>query len=53
MGEVLFSGQALKKVEEFKHLGSVLQGNGDISADVTQRITGSMDKMEAGKRDLV
>lgn len=38
VGDVLLSGQPLKKVQEFKYLGSAFQSNGDIAADVNHKI---------------
>lgn len=37
-GQVLLSDQAPKKVEEFKNLRSVFQSNGNVEADVVNRI---------------
>lgn len=44
-----WGGEAVKKTEKFKYLGSIFQSNGDINEDVTYRIWGKLNKLEAGQ----
>jgi len=37
-GEVTLDGGSISKVDKFKYLGSIIQQNGDIDGDITQRI---------------
>ena len=37
-GDVVLDGRAIPKVDKFKYLGSIIQQNGDIDEDISQRI---------------
>jgi len=37
-GEVTLGGRSTTKIDKFKHLGSIIQENGDIDEDISQRI---------------
>jgi len=36
--EVAVGGEVIPRVERFRYLGSIIQGNGEIDKDINQRI---------------
>lgn len=43
-GEVLLTGQSVKKVEEFQYMRSVFQSNGDNDVDVIHKVKAALTK---------
>ena len=37
-GEIMLEGRMIPKVAKFKYLGSIIQQNGDIDEDISQRL---------------